>query len=92
MLPTKHTHFLIFRHIKTSPLHPQPVKSSILKSRDLITQSEHELHCFRKSSRLYATRPPEEDKVLQYIGLDLPTSGSQGFLDALGLGTLWLQF
>lgn len=62
----------------------------IEKQRDLITQSEHEPHCFRKSSRLYMTWPLEEDQVLQYVGSDLSTSGSQGFLDALVLGTLWL--
>jgi len=66
-------------------------KPCIEKQRDLITQNTREPHCFRKSSRLYVTWPPEEDKVLQHIGSDMSPSGSQGFSDALGLGTRWLR-
>lgn len=69
-------------------LSPTPLtkkKRCIEKQKDLITQSECEPRCFRKSSRLCVTRPLEEDQVLQYVGSDLSTSGSQGFSDALGL-------
>lgn len=66
-------------------------KLYIEKQRDLITQNEREPHCFRKSSRLYVTWPLEEDKVLQYVGSDMSMAGSQGFSDALDLGTLWLR-
>lgn len=32
------------------------------------------------------TWPLEEDKALQYVGSDMSMAGSQGFLDAPGLG------